>query len=60
MTDQIDNTERLKHIDELLDDIDEQILNMDLPKYMKRRLSVQVYALYNKLEQAVDDFTPMQ
>ena len=59
MTDQIDNTSRLKHIDELLDHLDEQILNLDLPKYMKRRLSGQVYHLYNKLEQAVDDFTPM-
>lgn len=59
MTDQIDNTERLKHIDEMIDNIDEQILNMDLPKYIKRHLSGQLYGLYNRFEKAVDDFTPM-
>ena len=47
------NYELLEKLDTLLDDVDETLLSMDLPKEQKQILTGQVYKLYGLAEVAV-------
>ncbi len=45
-------------IDKLLDTVDEKILSLKLPKYIKRELSWMTYKFYSRIESDVDTYTP--
>ena len=47
-----------EEIDELLDTLDEKILALKLPNYIKRELSRPVYKLWREIEREVDIHTP--
>lgn len=47
-----------KEIDDLLDTLDEKILALKLPNFVKRELSRPVYKLWREIERDVDTYTP--
>ena len=47
-----------KEIDDLLDALDEKIISLKLPNYVKRELSSPVYKLWREIERGVDIHTP--
>lgn len=50
------NHDRLEVLDRLLDQVDECLLNMDLDRETKRRLSEYTYKLYAETESAVMEY----
>lgn len=48
----------LKEIDDLLDTLDEKILALKVPYWIKRDLSRPVYQMYRDIERQVDIYTP--
>jgi len=47
-----------EEIDELLDTLDEKILTLKVPHYVKRELLRPVYMLWREIEREVDFHTP--
>jgi len=47
-----------EEIDELLDTLDQKILALKLPNFVKRELSRPVYKLWCEIERDVDTYTP--
>ena len=49
----MDNYKLLDKLDNLLDEVDATLLNMDLPKEVKRRLTEYSYKVFEQAEAAV-------
>ena len=47
-----------EEIDELLDTLDEKILTLKVPSYVKRELLRPIYMLWREIEREVDIHTP--
>ena len=52
------NVRALENIDAHLDNIDELIARLELPRNVKRELASLTYQMYSKIEKSIEDFTP--